>query len=164
MKSHQDAVHNPVRIDSAPLISSRQLSCRSLPLLAHLNDREFSKWKQYFSDPLSVVNLQSEQILNNQKNILSNKIHQLRIEKCPKTGPKSKNPTKFADIHRSDAWINGRSIKFNFKCCWAIPPFFFRLASNAFPCIGLVSRIGKIKIKKITKSLEIGGPGTSGRR
>ena len=43
MKSHQNAVHSPDGIDSAPLISSCQLSCRSLPLLAYLNDREFSK-------------------------------------------------------------------------------------------------------------------------
>ena len=43
MKSHQNAVHSPVKIDSAPLMSSFQLSYRSLQLLAHLNDREFSK-------------------------------------------------------------------------------------------------------------------------
>ena len=53
MKSHQNAVHNP-----APFILSFQLGYRSLQLLAHLNDREFSKQKQYFSDSLSVVNLQ----------------------------------------------------------------------------------------------------------
>ena len=43
MKSHQNVVHSPVKIDSAPLMSSFQLSYRSLQLLAHLNDREFSK-------------------------------------------------------------------------------------------------------------------------
>ena len=43
MKSHQNAVHSRVKIDSAPLMSSFQLSYRSLQLLAHLNDREFSK-------------------------------------------------------------------------------------------------------------------------
>ena len=41
MKSHQNVVHSPVKIDSAPLMF--QLSYRSLQLLAHLNDREFSK-------------------------------------------------------------------------------------------------------------------------
>ena len=43
MKSHQNVVHSPVMIDSAPLMSSFQLSYRSLQLLAHLKDREFSK-------------------------------------------------------------------------------------------------------------------------
>ena len=41
------------------------------------------------------------------------------------------------------------------------PPFFFRLASNAFPDIRSVARIKKKKLKKkITKSLGIGGLGT----
>ena len=52
-------------------------------------------------------------IWNNQKNILSNKIHLLRIKKCPKTEAKSKNPIKFVDIHRNNACINVGSIKFN---------------------------------------------------
>ena len=43
MESHQNVVHSPVKIDSAPLMSSFQLSYRSLQLLAHLNDRDFSK-------------------------------------------------------------------------------------------------------------------------
>ena len=38
-------------------------------------------------------------------------------------------------------------------------PLFFRLASNAFPDIGSVGRIGKENLKKITRSLEIGGAG-----
>ena len=42
-------------------------------------------------------------------------------------------------------------------------PFFFRLASNAFPGVGSVGRIEKKKTKKkITRSLGIGGPGTPG--
>ena len=48
-------------------------------------------------------------------------------------------------------------------CLRPSPFFLFRLASNALPDIGLVSRIEKKKIKKIT-SLGIGGPGTPGRR
>ena len=43
LKSHQNVIHSPVKIDSAPSISSFQLSYRSLQLLTHLNDREFSK-------------------------------------------------------------------------------------------------------------------------
>ena len=43
----------------------------------------------------------------------------------------------------------------------SIPPFFFRLGSNAFPDIGSVGRIEKKKRKKkITGSLGIGGPGS----
>ena len=41
------------------------------------------------------------------------------------------------------------------------PPFFVRLASNAFHDIGSVGRTEKKK-KKIPRSLEIGGPGTPG--
>ena len=41
-------------------------------------------------------------------------------------------------------------------------PLFFRLASNAFPDIGSVGRIGKENLKKITRSLGIGGPGNPG--
>ena len=45
------------------------------------------------------------------------------------------------------------------------PPFFFRLASNAFPDVGTVSRIEKKKPKKKhTRSLRIGGPCTPGWR
>ena len=50
------------------------------------------------------------------KTIFSNKIHKLRIKKCPETESKIKNPIKFADIHRSDACINVRIIKFNLYC------------------------------------------------
>ena len=39
-------------------------------------------------------------------------------------------------------------------------PFFFRLASNAFPDIGSIGRIEKKNLKKITRSLRKGGPGT----
>ena len=40
-------------------------------------------------------------------------------------------------------------------------PVFFRLASNAFSDAGSVGRIEKKKdLKKITRSLGIGGPGT----
>ena len=43
------------------------------------------------------------------------------------------------------------------------PPFFFRLASNAFPDVGSVGRTDKKKtLKKITRSLGIGGPVTPG--
>ena len=40
-------------------------------------------------------------------------------------------------------------------------PFFFLLASNAFPGVGSVGRIEKKQkdLKKITRSLGIGGPG-----
>ena len=41
-------------------------------------------------------------------------------------------------------------------------PLFFRLASNAFPDIGSVGRNEKKNVKKITRSLGIGGPGTPG--
>ena len=40
------------------------------------------------------------------------------------------------------------------------PPFFFCLASNAFPDIGSVGQIEKKTLKKITRSLGIGGPST----
>ena len=48
--------------------------------------------------------------------------------------------------------------------CEAISPFFFRLASNAFPDVGSVGRIEKKKTSKKnkTRSLRIGGPGTPG--
>ena len=62
---------------------------------------------------LSVSSKLTAQILNSQKNILSNKFISCVSKKCPKTEPKSKNPIKFADIHRRDAWIKVRSIKFN---------------------------------------------------
>ena len=107
MKSHQNAVHSP-----APFISSFQLGYRSLQLLAHLNDREFSKLKQYFSDSLSVVNLQRKSCTI-RKTYFQIKFISCVSKKCPKTEPKNKNPIKFADIHRSDAWIKVRSIKFN---------------------------------------------------
>ena len=61
------------------------------------------------------MQLCSKLILNDQKNILSNKIHQLRIERCrPKAEPKSKYPIKFADIYKSDECINNDN-KFPFK-------------------------------------------------
>ena len=41
-------------------------------------------------------------------------------------------------------------------------PLFFRLASNAFPDIGSVGRIEKKKLKKVTRSLGIGGPDNPG--
>ena len=44
-------------------------------------------------------------------------------------------------------------------------PFFLRLQSNAFPDVGSVGLKKKKKTKKkITRSLEIVGPGTPGRR
>ena len=46
----------------------------------------------------------------------------------------------------------------------AIPLFFFRLASTAFPDIGSDDPIEKKTKKKITRSLGTGGPGTPGRR
>ena len=42
------------------------------------------------------------------------------------------------------------------------PPFFFRLALNAFPDVGSVGRTEKTTLKKITRSLGIGGPVTPG--
>ena len=52
------------------------------------------------------MQLCSKRILNDQKNILSNKIHQLRIERCRlKAEPKTKNAIKLADIHRGDESI-----------------------------------------------------------
>ena len=38
---------------------------------------------------------------------------------------------------------------------WSIPPFFYRLVSNAFPDTGSVCRIEKKKLKKISRSLRI---------
>ena len=52
-------------------------------------------------------------------------------------------------------------VSYSFHCLGHPHPFFFRLALNAFPDFGSVSRIKK-KIKKIIRSLEIGGPGTQG--
>ena len=43
-------------------------------------------------------------------------------------------------------------------------PFFLRLPSNAFPDVGSVGLKKKKLKKKITRSLEIVGPGTPGRR
>ena len=106
-KSHQNAVHGP-----APFFSSFQQGYRSLQLLAHLNDREFSKQKGYFSDSLSVVNLQRKSWIII-KTYFQIKFISSVSTKCQKTEPKSKNPIKFADIHRSDALIKVRSIKFN---------------------------------------------------
>ena len=52
----------------------------------------------------------------------------------------------------------------NYKSVWP-SPFFFHLASDAFPDIGLVSWIEKKnETKKITRSLGIEGPGTPGQR
>ena len=52
-----------------------------------------------------------------------------------------------------------------FSLMFRPPHFFFRLASNAFPDIGSVGRIGKKKLKsKVTKSFGIGGLGNAGRR
>ena len=64
---------------------------------------------------LFVVNLDLKSWII-RKIILSNKIHWLRIKKCPETESKSKNPIKFADIYRSDACINVRSINFQLAC------------------------------------------------
>ena len=43
LKSHQNVIHSPVKIDSASSMPSFQLSYRSLQLLNHLKDCEFSK-------------------------------------------------------------------------------------------------------------------------
>ena len=43
LKSHKNFIHSPVKTDSAPSISSFQLSYRSLQLLTHLDDRKFPK-------------------------------------------------------------------------------------------------------------------------
>ena len=43
LKSNQNVIHSPVKIDSASSMSSFQLSYRSLQLLPYLNDCEFSK-------------------------------------------------------------------------------------------------------------------------
>ena len=53
-------------------------------------------------------------------------------------------------------------VSYSFRCLGHPHPFFFRLASNAFPDFGSVSRIEKKKLKKIIRNLEIGGPGTQG--
>ena len=44
---------------------------------------------------------------------------------------------------------------------WPSP--FFGYTPNAFPDIGSVGRVEKKKLKKITRSFGIGGPGTPGR-
>ena len=62
------------------------------------------------------MQLCSKLILNDPKNILSNKIHQLRIERCrTKAEPKSKNPIKFADIYKSYECIINDKINFHLK-------------------------------------------------
>ena len=43
LKSHQNVIHSPVKIDSTSSMPSFQLSDRSLQLLTHLKDCEFSK-------------------------------------------------------------------------------------------------------------------------
>ena len=48
------------------------------------------------------------------------------------------------------------------SCLIRTIPFFFRLASNAFTDVGSVGLKKKRKLKKITSSLGIGGPGTPG--
>ena len=103
-KSYQNVIHSPMKIYTALSISSFQLSYRSLSLANFQGKHNI--------DPCVVkLDLKSWII---RKTILSNKIHKLRIKKCQETESKSKNPMKFADIHRSDACIiNVRSIKFN---------------------------------------------------
>ena len=62
------------------------------------------------------MQLCSKLILNDKKNILSNKIHRLRIERYRlKAEPKSKNLIKFADIYRSDECIINDNINFHLK-------------------------------------------------
>ena len=62
------------------------------------------------------MQLCSKLILNDEKNILSNKIHRLRIERYRlKAEPKSKNLIKFADIYRSDECIITDNINFHLK-------------------------------------------------
>ena len=61
---------------------------------------------------LCVVNLECKSGII-RKTYSQIRFHLLRIKKCPKTEPKSKNPIKFANVHRSDACINVGSIKFN---------------------------------------------------
>ena len=48
------------------------------------------------------------------------------------------------------------------SCLIRTIPFFFRLASNALTDVGSVGLKKKRKLKKITSSLGIGGPGTPG--
>ena len=57
-----------------------------------------------------------------------------------------------------------RMVKKQYSEGLGCPPFFFRLGSNAFPDIGSGSRTEKTNLKKITKSLGIGSPGTPGGR
>ena len=78
----------------------------------------------------------------------------LSMLKVPKEGTTSVN-SNYKSSHVAS--------NFMVICLRPSPFFLFRLASNALPDIGLVSRIEKKKIKKIT-SLGIGGPGTPGRR
>ena len=49
-----------------------------------------------------------------------------------------------------------------FYPCLRPPPLFFRLALNTFRDIKSVGRIKKKNLKKITRNLGIGGPGTPG--
>ena len=94
---HQNVIRSPVKIYSAPSIPSFQLSYRSLKLFSHLN--RFKRPRIF-----------------KVKIILSNKIHQLRIERCrTKAEPKSKNPIQFADIYRSYECIINDNINFHLK-------------------------------------------------
>ena len=88
LKSHQNVIHSPMKIDTVPLISSFQLSYRSLPLVNFQSENNI--------DPLCNWDLKSWII---RKTILSNKIHGLRIKKCPETGSKSKNLIKLHGPH-----------------------------------------------------------------
>ena len=56
-----------------------------------------------------------------------------------------------------------RMVKKQYSEGLGCPPF-FRLGSNAFPDIGSGGRTEKRNLKKITRSLGIGSPGTPGGR
>ena len=62
--------------------------------------------------------------------------------------------------HSSYSKNGEKAIQWGFR----LSPFFFRLGSNAFPDIGSGGRTEKRNLKKITRSLGIGSPGTPGGR
>ena len=71
-QSHQNVIYSLVKIDSAPILIPTELSELAVLIKTTAN---LLKSKQYFSDLLRSKRNLRAQILSNQKNMLSKKIH-----------------------------------------------------------------------------------------
>ena len=81
LKSHQNTIHSPLRVDTARSVSSFQLSYWSLPLMNFPS--------KYNIHPQLCVLLDFKSSII-RKTILSSKKHKLCCKKCPETESKSK--------------------------------------------------------------------------